>query len=104
MFNRTSKNDDININQSLKEMADSLEEVLKSYGSDIKDEMDSARSKAHALLKQIHAKLNSNNRILQTARDTGYKINEYMHDKPWQGVGVAAIVGLVLGVLLMSRR
>ena len=46
MFNRTVKNDDIDINQDVNELADSLEALLKSYGSDAKDEVDSARSQA----------------------------------------------------------
>ena len=83
MFNRTTKNDDIDVNQDVNDLADSLEALLKSYGSEAKDEVDSARSQAQALLKQTRAKL---------------------HDKPWHGVGIGAAVGLVLGALLVGRR
>ena len=48
MFNRTQKNDDIDINQDVNELADSLEALLKSYGSEAKDEVNSARSQAEA--------------------------------------------------------
>ncbi|EFH4880825.1 TPA: protein ElaB, partial [Escherichia coli] len=27
----------------------------------------------------------------------------YVHEKPWQGIGVGAAVGLVLGLLLARR-
>jgi len=105
MFNRTVKNDDIDINQDVNELADSLEALLKSYGSDAKDEVDSARSQAEALLKQTRAKLHGGgNRVTQVARDAGQQVDAYVHDKPWHGVGIGAAVGIVLGALLVSRR
>lgn len=104
MFNRTVKNDDIDINQDVNELADSLEALLKSYGSEAKDEVSSARSNAEALLKQTRAKLNGHNRVSQAARDAGYQVDAYVHDKPWHGVGIGAAAGIVLGALLMSRR
>lgn len=105
MFNRTSKNDDIDINQDVNELADSLEALLKSYGSDAKDEVTNARSQAETLLKQTRAKLNgSGNRVSQVARDAGYQVDAYVHDKPWHGVGIGAAIGIVLGALLVSRR
>ncbi len=104
MFNRTSKNDNIDINQDVNDLADSLEAVLKSWGSDAQDGADEARNKAKALLKQTRAKMNGNNRVTQAARDAGQQVEEYVRDKPWHGVGIGAAVGLVLGALLVSRR
>lgn len=89
----------------MNELADSLEALLKSYGSEAKDEVNSARSQAEALLKQTRAKLNGGgNRVSQAARDAGYQVDAYVHDKPWYGVGIGAAVGIVLGALLVSRR
>lgn len=104
MFNRISKNDDIDVNQDVNELADSLEALLKSYGSEAKDEADAARSQAEALLKQTRAKLTGRGRVSQAARDAGDQVDAYVHDKPWQGIGIGATFGLVLGVLLASRR
>lgn len=105
MFNRTSKNDDIDVNQDINELADSLEALLKTYGSDAKDEVDSARSQAQVLLKQTRAKLNGgHNRVSQAARNAGTQVHAYVQDKPWHGVGIGAAVGLVLGALLAGRR
>ena len=104
MFNRTVKNDDIDINQDVNELADSLEALLKSYGSDAKDEVDSARSQAEKLLKQTRSKLNGgSNRVSQVSRDAGAQVDTYVHDKPWHGVGIAAALGVVFGILI-SRR
>jgi ElaB/YqjD/DUF883 family membrane-anchored ribosome-binding protein len=37
------------------------------------------------------------------AKAAGHATDEFVHDNPWQSIGIAAGVGLVLG-LLVSRR
>ena len=86
------------IHNDVSQLADTLEEVLKSWGSDAKDEADAARKKAQALLKETRARLNGN------ARDAAGCADSYVRDKPWQSVGAAAAVGLFIGVLLNLRR
>jgi len=108
MFNRPNRND-INddtqdIRNDVSQLADTLEEVLKSWGSDAKDEADAARKKAQALLKETRARINGNNRVQQAARDAAGCADTYVRDKPWQSVGAAAAVGLFIGVLLNLRR
>jgi ElaB/YqjD/DUF883 family membrane-anchored ribosome-binding protein len=38
-------------------------------------------------------------RSKQLARET----NEYVHEKPWYAIGISAVVGLLLGVLISKR-
>ena len=103
MFNRTDKNDDIDLNQDVNELADSLEALLKSYGSDAKEEVTAARSQAETLLKQTRSRLSGGgNRVTQAARDAGCQVDAYVRDKPWHGVGIGAAVGIVLGVLVAT--
>ncbi|MGQ7176571.1 DUF883 family protein, partial [Escherichia coli] len=56
MFNRPNRNDVDDgvqdIQNDVNQLADSLESVLKSWGSDAKGEAEAARSKAQALLKE----------------------------------------------------
>ena len=37
------------------------------------------------------------------AKQAVYRADDYVHEKPWQGIGVGAAVGLVLGLLLARR-
>ncbi len=104
MFNKTTKTEDIDINQDVSLLADTLDDLLKSYGSKTKDEIDSARVKAESLLKETRAKLNGRNRVSQAAKDAGTQVDNYVHDKPWHGVGIGTAVGIVVGALLASRR
>ena len=37
------------------------------------------------------------------AKKAVYRADDYVHEKPWQGIGAGAAVGLVLGLLLARR-
>ena|SRR6185295_12642636 len=41
---------------------------------------------------------------VQRAQAIAGDTNDFVRNNPWQAVGIAAGVGLVLGILLMSRR
>ncbi|WP_058914398.1 DUF883 family protein [Entomohabitans teleogrylli] len=107
MFNRTSRNDidtEVNeVNQDVSQLADALEDVLKSFGSDAKDEVDAARSKAQSLLKETRARLNGRPRLQQAARDAVGNADDWVRDKPWHSVGIGAAVGIFIGALLARR-
>ena len=55
------------IHNDVSQLADTLEEVLKSWGSDAKEEAEAARVKAQSLLKETRARLNGHNRVRQAA-------------------------------------
>lgn len=46
------------IHNDVSQLADTLEEVLKSWGSDAKEEAEAARAKAQSLLKETRARIN----------------------------------------------
>lgn len=108
MFNRTNRNDVDDgvqdIHNDVNQLADSLEAVLKSWGSDAKDEADTARRKAQALLKETRAKMHGRTRVQQAARDAVGCADTFVRDKPWCSIGTAAAVGIFVGALLSLRR
>jgi ElaB/YqjD/DUF883 family membrane-anchored ribosome-binding protein len=108
MANRANRNNAEDsaedIHNDVSQLADTLEEVLKSWGSDAKDEAEAARKKAQALLKETRARLNGHNRVQQAACDAMECADSYVRDKPWQSVGAAAAIGVFIGVLLNLRR
>ena len=67
MFNRPNRNDVDDgvqdIQNDVNQLADSLESVLKSWGSDAKGEAEAARSKAQALLKETRARMHGRTRV-----------------------------------------
>lgn len=88
----------------LRNLADTLEEVLTTSGEKSKTELDKLRSKAQSALKDTRARLgDSGDRIAQTTREAVDRADVYVRDNPWTSVGIGAAVGVVLGVLLTRR-
>ena len=88
----------------LKNLADTLEEVLTTSGEKSKTELDKLRSKAQSALKDPRARLgDSGDRIAHTTREAADRADVYVRDNPWTSVGIGAAVGVVLGVLLTRR-
>lgn len=92
------------INNDVNQLADSLEDLLKSWGSDAKEEGESARRKAQALLKETRARMHGRNRVQQAARDAVGCADSFVKERPWCSVGAAAAVGIFVGALLSFRR
>ncbi|NJC99696.1 DUF883 family protein [Candidatus Erwinia dacicola] len=88
----------------LKNLADTLEELLSTSTEKSKTELDKLRSKAQSALKDTRSCLDdSGDRIAQTTREAAERTDIYVRDNPWTSVGVGAAVGVVLGVLLTRR-
>ncbi|ECX9747927.1 DUF883 domain-containing protein [Salmonella enterica] len=108
MLNKPNRNDVDDgvqdIQNDVNRLADSLEDVLKSWGSDAKDEAEAARRKAQALLKETLARMQGRTRVKQAACDAVGCADTFVREKPWCSVGTAAAVGIFIGALLSLRR
>ncbi|HAB5168581.1 TPA_asm: DUF883 family protein [Salmonella enterica subsp. enterica] len=108
MLNKPNRNDVDDgvqdIQNDVNRLADSLEDVLKSCGSDAKDEAEAARRKAQALLKETRARMQGRTRVKQAACDAMGCADTFVREKPWCSVGTAAAVGIFIGALLSLRR
>ncbi|HHR8396708.1 TPA: DUF883 domain-containing protein [Salmonella enterica subsp. enterica serovar Typhimurium] len=108
MLNKPNRNDVDDgvkdIQNDVNRLADSLEDVLKSWGSDAKDEAEAARRKAQALLKETRARMQGRTRVKQAACDAMGCADTFVREKPWCSVGTAAAVGIFIGALLSLRR
>ncbi|EBV1124771.1 DUF883 domain-containing protein [Salmonella enterica subsp. enterica serovar Stanley] len=108
MLNKPNRNDVDDgvqdIQNDVNRLADSLEDVLKSWGSDAKDETEAARRKAQALLKETRARMQGRTRVKQAACDAMGCADTFVREKPWCSVGAAAAVGIFIGALLSLRR
>ena len=108
MFNRPNRND-INddaqdILNDVSQLADTLEEVLKSWGSDAKDEADAAKRKSKSLLRETRARLNCRTRTTQAASDSVSCATTFVREKPLCTLGTVAAVGIFVGALLSLRK
>ena len=108
MFNRPNRND-INddtqdIRNDVRLLGDRLVAVLKSWGSDAKDEADAAKRKAQSLLRETRARMNGRSRTTQAACDMASCATTFVREKPLCTLGTVAAVGIFVGALLSLRK
>ncbi len=88
----------------LKNVVNDAEALLKATSSQTGDRIQEVRARAEASLRQARTRLNElEEQALRTAREMADATEGYVRDNPWQSVGVAAGVGLLLGLLLGRR-
>ena len=80
------------------------ESLLKATAAQTGEKIQDVRTRAEASVRQAKERLASvEEEAVQQAKVLAGDADEYVRGNPWQAVGIAAGVGLVLG-LLISRR
>ena len=80
------------------------EDLLRATANQAGERIAVARERIQDSLHQAKVKLAEAEAVVsERAKQAARYTDEYVHDNPWRAIGVAAAVGLLLG-LLMSRR
>jgi ElaB/YqjD/DUF883 family membrane-anchored ribosome-binding protein len=88
----------------LKVVVADAEELLRATASQAGEKVSAARERIQASLATAKVKLGEAERALvEKSKIAAKATDDYVHENPWQAVGIAAAAGLVLGVLI-SRR
>ena len=88
----------------LKVVVADAEELLRATASQAGEKVAAARERIQASLATAKVKLTDAERaLLEKSKLAAKATDEYVRENPWQAVGVAAVAGLVLGILI-SRR
>ncbi len=88
----------------LKVLIGDTEELLKATAGQAGEKVAVARERIQASLAVYKEKLlDAEQALLEKTKEAARATDEYVHEHPWQAVGVAAGVGFLLG-LLVSRR
>jgi ElaB/YqjD/DUF883 family membrane-anchored ribosome-binding protein len=85
----------------LKLVIKDAEELLKSTGQQMDSGYQSARARFESTLQ--NAKLGLDNvqgKVTVSTKDAVETTSRYVQENPWQSVGVGAVAGLVIGLLL----
>ena len=90
--------------QDLKTVMQDAEALLKATSAQTGEKIQEVRARAEESLRQAKIRLTeAEEEALRRARELADATEEYVRDNPWQSVGIAAGIGLVLGILI-SRR
>lgn len=80
------------------------EDMLKRAASETGDKAKDLRSQVEAKLLTAKLRLQElQGQAVDRAKETARITDDYVHDNPWQAIGIAAVAGFVVG-LLMNRR
>jgi ElaB/YqjD/DUF883 family membrane-anchored ribosome-binding protein len=88
----------------LKAVVADAEEILRATASQTGDKVSELRSRIEARLASTRARLSEAERtLLEKGRAAARATDHFVHEEPWKSVGIAALVGLAMGVLIGRR-
>jgi ElaB/YqjD/DUF883 family membrane-anchored ribosome-binding protein len=88
----------------LKTVISDAEALLKATSAQTGEKIQEVRARAEQSLQQARARLSGlEDEAMRRAKEVADATDEYVRENPWQSVGIAAGVGLLVG-LLLSRR
>ena len=80
------------------------EELLRLTASQTGEGAAEVRSRVQATLSQAKANLlHAQETAVAKAKAAGHAADDYVHENPWRSIGVAAGIGLLVGVLIGRR-
>jgi len=90
--------------QDMRVVVTDAEDMLKATAGQTGERIEKIRAKAEESLRAARNRMQIAGKALQeTATDAVDTVDEQVHRNPWTAVGIAAGVGLVLGILLGRR-
>lgn len=88
----------------LRRVVDDAEGLMRETANVAGERAQDARSRAGESMRQARERLQGmEEELLTSARDAAHDTERYVRANPWQSIGIAAGVGLLLG-LLIGRR
>lgn len=92
------------LTQDLKIVIADAEELLRATASQVGEKVVVAREKIQDSLQRAKIKLaEAEDVMIDKTKQAARATDEYVHEHPWKAVGVAAGIGLIIG-LLIGRR
>jgi len=104
MNDQTAKNGQKRLAEDFKAVVKDAEELLRHAATDAGDGYDEARARLERSLKAASAELESMEKaVMESTRRAARATDGYVHEHPWESIGIGAGVGLLLGMLIARR-
>lgn len=88
----------------LKSGVDDAEGFLRAAASSTGEKAAELRDKASAALKRASESLSDlQATVVEKGRDAAILTDDYVHENPWQAIGVGAAIGFLIGVVVARR-
>jgi ElaB/YqjD/DUF883 family membrane-anchored ribosome-binding protein len=81
------------------------EELLRATAGQAGEKVAAARERIQANLAVAKERLGeAEHAVVEKTKYAAKATDEYVHENPWRSVGVAAAVGVIVGMLISHRR
>jgi ElaB/YqjD/DUF883 family membrane-anchored ribosome-binding protein len=91
--------------RDIKNIAGDSEALVKAAAGDAREAVAGVRTRTGESLRRVRANVGDlRNDVASRARAAAQTTSTYVHDKPWQSIGLAAGAGLIVGLLINRRR
>ncbi|HYH42500.1 MAG TPA: DUF883 family protein [Burkholderiales bacterium] len=90
--------------QDMKVVISDAEDLLRATANQAGEKIAVARERIQDSLHQAKVKLaEAEALVTERAKQAARYTDEYVHENPWRAIGVAAGIGLLLGLLITRR-
>lgn len=91
--------------QDLQLVVSDAEELLRATAGQAGEKVTAARERIQESLSSAKVRLvDAQDAMLEKTKQAAHATDEYVHENPWRAVGIAAGVGLVVGMLISRGR
>lgn len=88
----------------MKQMVNDAEELLNATASQTGEIAALARSRIQNSLKVVKGRLHAaESSLISHTREGAKAADQYVHDYPWQSIGISACAGVVVGMLIRRQ-
>ena len=101
---KTVRNNEEEFIDSVKTSLDDAEKLLREAAEATGDKAAELRESALLSLKRTREALyDTQDELLERGRHAARVTDDYVHDNPWQAIGLAGLAGVLLGALICRR-
>jgi len=88
----------------MKVVISDAEELLRATASAAGEKVSAARARMEDSLRTAKVKVGQAQEVVvDSAKAAAQATDDYVHANPWRAVGIAAVAGLIVGVLIARR-
>lgn len=92
------------LKQDVKNLAADLDEIVRATASQTGEKIAALREKAQITMHHAREHLaDAREIVVDKTRVAARATDDFVHENPWRAVGIAAGVGLVVGMLIGRR-
>jgi ElaB/YqjD/DUF883 family membrane-anchored ribosome-binding protein len=93
-----------NLIDSVRSSLNDAEALLKEAAASTGDKAAELRERAAQSIRRTREALyDAQDAMLEHGRRAARATDDYVHDNPWQAIGIAGLTGILLGVLIARR-